>query len=178
MLFHRGQHAQITLHPSGVVIMDIGLNHLDKFMFAGKPSAVIAFPLQNAPEALHRAVINAMRHAGHTLRHFRLHELVVESAVGVLESSVTMEQGMRVRIGFHSLIKGLENQRIVIAFAELIGHDAPVAKVEDGAQIEFLCLHTLKPLEFGHIGEPLLIGLCGIKLPVQTRLSLTWRPWS
>ena len=138
MLFHRGQHAQITLHPSGVVIMDIGLNHLDKFMFAGKPSAVIAFPLQNAPEALHRAVINAMRHAGHTLRHFRLHELVVESAVGVLESSVAMEQGMRVRIGFHSLIKGLENQRIVIAFAELIGHDAPVAKVEDGAQIEFL----------------------------------------
>ena len=167
MLFHRGQHAQITLHPSGVVIMDIGLNHLDKFMFAGKPSAVIAFPLQNAPEALHRAVINAMRHAGHTLRHFRLHELVVESAVGVLESSVTMEQGMRVRIGFHSLIKGLENQRIVIAFAEHIGHDAPVAKVEDGAQIEFLYLHTLKPLEFGHIGEPLLIGLCGIKLPVQ-----------
>ena len=138
MLFHRGQHAQITLHPSGVVIMDIGLNHLDKFMFAGKPSAVIAFPLQNAPEALHRAVINAMRHAGHTLRHSRLHELVAESAVGVLEPSVAVEQRMRVRIGFHSLIKGLENQRIVIAFAELIGHDAPVAKVEDGAQIEFL----------------------------------------
>ena len=84
-----------------------------------------------------------------------------------MESSVTMEQGMRVRIGFHSLIKGLENQRIVVAFAEHIGHDAPVAKVEDGAQIEFLYLHTLKPLEFGHIGEPLLIGLCGIKLPVQ-----------
>ena len=147
--------------------MDIGLNHLDKFTFAGKPSAVIAFPLQNAPEALHRAVIDAMRHAGHALRHACLHELVVESAVGVLESSVTMEQGMRVRIGFHSLIKGLENQRIVVAFAEHIGHDAPVAKVEDGAQIEFLYLHTLKPFEFGHIGEPLLIGLCGIKLPVQ-----------
>ena len=167
MLFHRGQHAQITLHPSGVVIMDIGLNHLDKFTFAGKPSAVIAFPLQNAPEALHRAVIDAMRHAGHALRHSRLHELVVKCPAGILESSVTMEQGMRVRIGFHSLIKGLENQRIVVAFAEHIGHDAPVAKVEDGAQIEFLYLHTLKPFEFGHIGEPLLIGLCGIKLPVQ-----------
>ena len=83
MLFHRGQHAQITLHPSGVVIMDIGLNHLHKLPLAGKTSAVIAFPLQNAPEALHRAVINAMRHVGHTLRHSRLHELVVESAVGV-----------------------------------------------------------------------------------------------
>ena len=48
--------------------MDIGLNHPDKLTFAGKPPAVIAFPLQNAPEALHRAVINAMRHAGHILR--------------------------------------------------------------------------------------------------------------
>ena len=38
----------------------------------GELSAVIAFPLQNAPEALHRAVINAVRHAGHTLRHSRL----------------------------------------------------------------------------------------------------------
>ena len=119
---------------AGVVIMDIGLNHLHKLPLAGKTSAVIAFPLQNAPEALHRAVINTMRHAGHTLRHSHLHELVVESAVGVLESSVTMEQGMRVRIGFYSLIKGLENQRIVIAFAEHIGHDAPVAKVEDGVR--------------------------------------------
>lgn len=112
-----------------------------------------------------------LRHTGHTLRHACLYELVVESAVGVLEPSVAVEQGMRVRIGFHSLIKGLENQRIVIAFAEHIGHDAPVAKVEDGAQIEFLYLHTLKPLEFCHIGEPLLIGLCGIKLPVQKILS-------
>ena len=79
MLFHRRQHAQFTLHPSGVLIMDIGLNHLHKLVLAGKPSAIIAFLLQNAPEALHRAVINAMRYAGHTLRHSRLHELVVES---------------------------------------------------------------------------------------------------
>ena len=46
--------------------------------------------------------------------------------------------GMRVRIGFNSLIKGLENQRIIIALTEHIGHDAPVAKVENGAQIEFV----------------------------------------
>ena len=35
-------------------------------MLAGEPSAVIAFPLQNPPEALHRAVINAMGNTGHT----------------------------------------------------------------------------------------------------------------
>ena len=79
MLFHRRQHAQITLDTSCVVIANILLDHLNKFTFAGKPSAVIAFPFQDAPEALHRAVINAMRYAGHTLRHSRLHELVVES---------------------------------------------------------------------------------------------------
>ena len=171
MLFHRRQDAQIALDTSRVVIANILLDHLNKLVLADEPSAVIAFPFQDAPEALHRAVINAMRHAGHTLRHPSLHKLVVEGTVGVLEPSVTMEQRMRVRIGFHSLIKGLENQRIVIAFAEHIGHDAPIAKVEDGAQIEFLYLHTLKPLEFGHIGEPLLIGLCGIKLPVQKVLG-------
>ena len=168
MLFHRGQHAQITLHPSGVVIMDIGLNHLHKLPLAGKPSAVIAFPLQDAPEALHRAVIDAMRHAGHALRHACLHELVVESAVGVLESSVTMEQGMRVRIGFHSLIKGLENQRIVIAFAEHIGHDAPVAKVEDGAQIEFMYHYTVKSLEFRHLSETLFAQESVDKIRLRT----------
>ena len=52
VLFRRRQDTQIALHPSGVVIMDIFLDHLDKLMFAGKPSAVIAFPFQNAPETL------------------------------------------------------------------------------------------------------------------------------
>ena len=105
MLFHRRQDAQIALDTSRVVIANILLDHLNKLVLADEPSAVIAFPFQDAPEALHRAVINAMRHAGHTLRHPSLHKLVVEGTVGVLEPSVTMEQRMRVRIGFHSLIK-------------------------------------------------------------------------
>ena len=83
MLFHWHQDTQIALDTSRVVIANILLDHLDKLVLAGEPSAVIAFPFQNAPEALHRAVINTMRYAGHTLRHSRPHELVVESAVGV-----------------------------------------------------------------------------------------------
>ena len=109
MLFHRRQDAQIALDTSRVVIANILLDHLDKLVLAGKPSAVIAFPFQNTPEALHRTVIDAMRHTGHTLRHARLYELVD--------------------------------------------------------------LASLVPLEFGHIGEPLLIGLCGIKAPVQAYIS-------
>ena len=90
MLFHRRQDAQIALHPPGVVVMDIVLDRLNKLPLTGEPSAVIAFPLQNAPEVLHRAVVNAMRHTGHTLRHSRLHELVVKCPAGILESSVTI----------------------------------------------------------------------------------------
>ena len=171
MLFHRRQDAQIALHPPGVVVMDIGFNHLDKFTFAGKPSAVIAFPLQDAPEALHRAVINAMRHAGHTLRHPRLHKLVVESAVGVLEPSVAVEQRMRVRIGRNCLVESFENQWVIVVFTEYVGHNAPVTEIQNGAQIELVDLVSLVPLEFCHIGELLFVGLCGIKLSVQKILG-------
>ena len=129
MLFHRREDAEIALNTSCVVITNILLDHLEKLTFAGKALAVIALPLQNAPEALHRTVINTMRHAGHTLRHSGLHELVVESTVGILEPSVAVEQRMRVRIGLRSLVKSLENQQIIVAFTQHIGHDAPVAKV-------------------------------------------------
>ena len=62
MLFHRRQDAQITLNTSRVVIANILLDHLNKRVLAREPSAVIAFPFQDAPEApeaLHRAVVNA-----------------------------------------------------------------------------------------------------------------------
>ena len=117
--------------PLGILreVRPILLDHLDKLVFAGKPSAVIAFPLQNAPEALHRTVVNTMRHTGHTLRHACLYELVVESAVGVLDPSVAMKQGLCVRIGLHRFVEGFENQRIIVAFAEYIGHNTPVTKI-------------------------------------------------
>ena len=59
-------------------------------MLAGEPSAVIAFPLQNSPEALHRAVINAMGNTGHTLCHSGLCKFVVEGTVGILKTSVAI----------------------------------------------------------------------------------------
>ena len=175
MLFHRRQDAQIALDTSCVVIANILLDHLNKLVLAGEPSAVIAFPFQNAPETLHRTVINTMRHTRHALRHSSLHELVVEGAVGVLETSVTMEQRMRIRIDLHGLVKGLENQRIIIAFAEHVRHNTPVTEIQNGAQIELVELGSLVPLEFCYISEPLLIGLCGIKLSVQKIFSKVLR---
>ena len=171
MLFHWRQDTQIALHPSGIVITDIVFNHLDEVPLTGEPSAVIALPLQNPPEALHRAIINAVGNTGHTLRHSGLYKFVVEGTVGILKSSVAVKQGMCVRIGLNRLVEGFENQRIVVALTKHIGHDAPVTEIQNGAQIEFVYLASLIPLEFCYIGEPLLVGLCGIEPPVQKILG-------
>ena len=171
MLFHWRQDTQIALHPSGIVITDIVFNHLDEVPLTGEPSAVIAFPLQNPPEALHRAVINAVRNAGHTLRHSGLYKFVVEGTVGILKSSVAVKQGMCVRIGLNCLVEGFENQRIVVALTKHIGHDAPVTEIQNGTQIEFVYLRPLIPFEVCYIGEPLLVGLCRIEPPAQKILG-------
>ena len=171
MLFHWRQDTQIALHPSGIVITDIVFNHLDEVSLAGEPSAVIALPLQNPPEALHRAIINAVGNTGHTLCHSGLYKFVVEGTVGILKSSVAVKQGMCVRIGLNCLVEGFENQRIVVALTKHIGHDAPVTEIQNGAQIEFVNLSSLIPLEFCYIGKPLLVGLCSIELPIQKILS-------
>ena len=178
MLFHWRQDTQIALHPSGIVITDIVFNHLYEVPLTGEPSAVIAFPLQNTPEALHRTVINAVGHTGHTLRHSGLYKFVLEGTVGILKSSVAVKQRMYVRIGLNRLVKGFKNQRIVVALTEHIGHNTPVTEIQDGAQIEFVNFGSLIPLEFSYIGKPLLIGLCGIKLPVQKVLSKILRIFS
>ena len=80
MFFHWRQHAQVALYPPGIVITDVLFDHLDKFLLAGKTPAVIAFPLQNAPESLHRPIVNAVGCTGHTLSHSSLYEFVVEGS--------------------------------------------------------------------------------------------------
>lgn len=69
MLLHRSQHAQIALHPSGVVIADVAGNHLYELLLTGKAPAVIALPFQNAPESLHGTVVNAPSMFGSVLFH-------------------------------------------------------------------------------------------------------------
>ena len=91
MFFHRCQDTKIVLNTLYVVIANIAMNHLGEAVFAGKPFAIIAFPFQNAPEAFHGTVTNAMRHTRHALHHSSLHELVVESAAGILKASVAVE---------------------------------------------------------------------------------------
>ena len=91
MLFHGRQDTELALYSASVVIADVILNHIDQSFLAVEPLTVVAFPLEDTPEALHGAIVNAMRNTGHTLRHTRFLNLVVKSSVRILESSVTME---------------------------------------------------------------------------------------
>ena len=164
MLFHRRRHTQVALHSPGIVITDVVFKHLYKFLLAGETPAVIAFPLQDAPESFHRAIDYAVGHTGHTLT--SLYEFVVECSACVLEASIAVEQRMGIRVCLNSLVKGFVNE-----WTQHKGHDTPVTEIQNGAQIEFMYLDAFVPFELHHIGKPFLIRLLRIELAVQQIFS-------
>lgn len=45
VFLHRREDTQSALHPSGVIVADIVLDHMDKRLLAGEPLAIIALTL-------------------------------------------------------------------------------------------------------------------------------------
>ena len=129
MLFHRRQDAQIALDTSRVVIANILLDHLDELVLAGESAfhhkLVQAGMTQSMSRVAHCIDNGPMEGFWGILKRERYYG----STVGVLEPSVAVEQRMRALRSLHSLIKSLENQRIIVTLAEYIGHDAPVTKI-------------------------------------------------
>lgn len=91
----------------------------------------------------------------------------MKGSAGVLKPSVTVEQGMGVRVGLHRLVEGFVDKRVVIALTEHKGHDAAVIQIEDGAQVQLVYRNAFIPFEFRHIGQPLLVGLVRVELAVE-----------
>ena len=166
MLFEWSKDAQIALHTSIVVIADIMGEHLDQFLLAGKAFAVVALALQNAPETLHRTVINALSYTRHTLDHSCFLYLVVEYSVCILKPSIGMEDGVSIWICLHRLVKGLENKRVVVSASDNERDNAPVIQVQNGTQIHPVRLGSFIPLELSYIGQPLLVGGLGMEVSV------------
>ena len=52
--------AQAPLEAGEIVVSDILPNHLAQLLPAGEVPAIITFPLEDAPEALHGSVVNAL----------------------------------------------------------------------------------------------------------------------
>lgn len=150
-----------------VVVAYVILNHIDQLFLAGEALAVIAFALQDTPKAFHWSVVDALGYTGHTLRHTGVFQLLMESTVCILKTSVTVKQRMCVGIRSDGFVKGLENQRIVVMLAYDIGHNAPVKKVKYGAEINLVHFNSFIPFELCHIRKPFLIWLVCVKVTVK-----------
>ena len=171
MLLHRREDAEVALDAPVVVVTDIIFNHIDQLFLRGKALAVVPFTLQDAPKALHGTVVNALGHAGHALRHTGLLQLVMEGTVGVLKTSVTMKERMRIGIGLYGSVEGLEYQWIVIPVAYHISDNATVIEVEDRAEINLVYLDALIPFELCYIGQPFFVRLVRMEVAVKKIFS-------
>ena len=64
MLFQWRRNTEIVLNLLSVVVGNIILNHLNQRFFSGKSPAIVTLPLEDPPEALHGAVVNAVGYPG------------------------------------------------------------------------------------------------------------------
>ena len=79
------------LTPLVVVVMDKLSYCINKLLIGFKMVEIIHFTLQDAPESLHRAIVNTSTNTGHTLLHSLLVQFRLELLTRVLESSVTVK---------------------------------------------------------------------------------------
>ena len=167
MDFHRGPHTQAALEAVEVVIGDVLLDHLDQLLPAGEPPAIVALPLEDAPEALHGAVVNALSHPGHTLCNASCSQLVMEDLSGIGAAPVAVEQRAGSGIALQCLSQSAMDQGSVVGVPDDKGNDAPVTQIQDGAQVELAHVGARIVVNLRHIGEPLFGGAVGVKLAVQ-----------
>ena len=138
VLFHWRNNTKIALYPLGVVIVNVIPNHPNKLLLGSKTAAIIFLALQDAPESLHWAIVNAVSHARHTLRHTGFLQHMVKGLVGVLKTTVTVEQLMCIRMGFNCSLECVKHNRVVVVVTNNIRNDTSVVQVKDGTQIDFV----------------------------------------
>ena len=80
------------LTPLVVVVMNELTYRIHKLFIGFKMVEIIHFTLQNAPEALHRTIVNASANTRHALPHSLFFQHVLELLARVLEAPVTMKQ--------------------------------------------------------------------------------------
>ena len=171
MLLDRGNHPESALKPFGVVVRDVFHDHIDQSFPVCKAFSVISLPLQDAPESLHRSIVDASASTGHALRHPCLFKFGVELTVRVLVPPVTMEERMGAWIGRYGLIQSLEYQRIVVVVTDHCRNDTAVIEIQDCTEIDLVNHRTFIPFELCDVSQPLLIGLVCMEFTVQQILG-------
>ena len=166
MLFHRSEYTKVPLEPFGVVVLNEFINHGNKTDFVREAFSVIPFSLQDTPESLHWAIINAFGNPGHTLGHASFSQHMVEWTACILESSVAVAQRMRVRVCGNRCPEGIKYQWIVVGIPDHIADDPSVIQIQDGAEIDFLDFHANIVLEFSNISQPFLVRFVCFEFPI------------
>lgn len=167
MSLHRSLDKQAVLVTAVIVVVNIAFNRGNELFSTSKSVSVIALSLQDSPEALHRAIVNAASNTGHTLCHSGIQKLLVEGSAGVLESSVTVEQRVCIQIFQNSLIQHIENEFVIVSVPNNVADDSPITQIKNCTQIELVDNWTVVPLELCYIGQPLFVGMPRPEFPVQ-----------
>lgn len=158
------QTVQLVLTPVVVVVMDKLFNCSNQRFVGFKPVEIIHLAFQNVPEAFHWAVINAVTNSGHTLLHPLFVQFLLEGFACILESTITVEQRMCIRILLNYKIKGFKHKLVVIALTNGKRNNISAFQIQNGTEIGTLTFRTV--FHLGNISTPLLIySVCG-KLPV------------
>ena len=91
----------------------------------------------------------------------------MKHSVGILVTSVAVEDGMCVRICLYGGIKCVIYQRVIVAVSDNIGDDASVIEIENCTEIDLALFTVLVPLELRNICQPFFIRLVRMKVPVK-----------
>ena len=166
-LLHWSNNTQIALHSLGVVIVNVIPNHSNKLLLGGKSLAIIFLALQDAPESLHRAIVNTVGYTRHTLRHTGFFQHMVKGAVCVLETAVTVEQRMCIWVSLHCGLECIEHNGIVIVFTNNIRNNTSVVQVKDSTQIDFVDFNTFVPFELRNIRKPLHVRFWRMEITAE-----------
>lgn len=124
-------------------------------------------PSLESPRTPPLVIIYALGNSGHTLSHSSFNQFLMKGPVCILQSSVTMTQGMGIGLRQDCCIKGIEYQFIAIRISNPVGHNPTVIQIQDSTQIYFVFFSILIVLEFGYIGEPFLIWRICRKFSIQ-----------
>lgn len=143
------QDTKAALSAPCVVIADITLNHLNQGLLVVNSSTVAALTLQKTPESFHGAVVDAVRHAGHTLCHTGLFNFVMERTARVLVFPVAVEQRMCVGISLYGQLPdeyGVSEQEAYLApLKKLISEDSGSTRVEPTIAFDVMPALRKKP---------------------------------
>ena len=167
MELHGRHNGKTTLETMVVVEIKVVGNHLHNLSFVSELAAIVTFPFQDAPKALHWPVVKAMRYTGHTLLHADRPQLLVENSACILESPVTVEQRVGLRFGLDGSVKGIKDELVVVAVSNGVSNDSPVAEVKDGAEVYLTHFGTHIVFELSHIGQPFQVRRIGMETATQ-----------